>query len=416
MRRAGLGPRRVRAGPGDQPARGPPGRARTVVPVHRPRPGRGAAHRRRGRRDVPRADRRARHGGRRVRPRRPPVHASADVGGAGPDPAARLASAEIVLEGDLRRRPIPPSGCRLPPVAGWPPGWRRPASRPPTACRCGARPSRRRSTDAPPSGTSPPATTPIAPPSPPQGARTRRPLPRPVVVVQHSGDQRPRAACSSGSPRRGSTRSWWPARTCPSTWPKGGRGRRVGAARRRPSARRRRARPVPAAERALVGEAVTADGARARHLPRRPAARPRGRRRGDGEVRGDRARIVPRRAARRRRDDPLFAGLTGYRRAAHDPEPPRLDHDAAAGRCAPGDVGRRAACRRSASGGRVGGPVPSRGGGRAAGRSGTSPSWPPKGFDRAALLAQATADAPINTEQARALVGAFADVVREACR
>jgi GMP synthase (glutamine-hydrolysing) len=39
-----------------------------------------------------------------------------------------------------------------------------------------------------------------------------------------------------------------------------------------------------------------------------------------------------------------------------------------------------------------------------------------EGFDRVALLAQATADAPINTEQARALVRAFADVVREACR
>jgi GMP synthase-like glutamine amidotransferase len=38
-----------------------------------------------------------------------------------------------------------------------------------------------------------------------------------------------------------------------------------------------------------------------------------------------------------------------------------------------------------------------------------------EGFDRAELLAQAEADAPINTEQARALVGAFADVVRGAC-
>ncbi len=39
-----------------------------------------------------------------------------------------------------------------------------------------------------------------------------------------------------------------------------------------------------------------------------------------------------------------------------------------------------------------------------------------EGFDRAALLAQAKADAPVNTVQARALVGAFADVVREGCR
>ncbi len=39
-----------------------------------------------------------------------------------------------------------------------------------------------------------------------------------------------------------------------------------------------------------------------------------------------------------------------------------------------------------------------------------------EGFDRAALLAQASADASVNTEQARALVGAFAGIVREARR
>jgi GMP synthase (glutamine-hydrolysing) len=39
-----------------------------------------------------------------------------------------------------------------------------------------------------------------------------------------------------------------------------------------------------------------------------------------------------------------------------------------------------------------------------------------EGFDRAALLAQAVADAPANTEQARALVRAFAGVVREVRR
>jgi GMP synthase-like glutamine amidotransferase len=38
------------------------------------------------------------------------------------------------------------------------------------------------------------------------------------------------------------------------------------------------------------------------------------------------------------------------------------------------------------------------------------------GFDRAALLATATADAPLNTEQSRALIDAFAGVVREARR
>ena len=39
-----------------------------------------------------------------------------------------------------------------------------------------------------------------------------------------------------------------------------------------------------------------------------------------------------------------------------------------------------------------------------------------EGFDRAAMIAKATADTDINTAQARALVGAFAGVVREACR
>ena len=38
VRRAGLGARRVGAGPGDQPAGGPPGGARPVVPVRRARP------------------------------------------------------------------------------------------------------------------------------------------------------------------------------------------------------------------------------------------------------------------------------------------------------------------------------------------------------------------------------------------
>ena len=39
-----------------------------------------------------------------------------------------------------------------------------------------------------------------------------------------------------------------------------------------------------------------------------------------------------------------------------------------------------------------------------------------EGFDRAELIARATADAPTNTAEARALVGAFAAVVHEGCR
>lgn len=43
------------------------------------------------------------------------------------------------------------------------------------------------------------------------------------------------------------------------------------------------------------------------------------------------------------------------------------------------------------------------------------PELAAEGFDRAALLAQATADARVNAVQARALVGAFAAVIREGC-
>ena len=49
LRRAGVGPRRLDPGPGHQPARGPAGRLRPGLPLHRPRPVRGPAHLRPGR-------------------------------------------------------------------------------------------------------------------------------------------------------------------------------------------------------------------------------------------------------------------------------------------------------------------------------------------------------------------------------
>ena len=58
-RRAGLRARRVDPGPGHQPARGPAGRARPDLRVHRARPVGGPAHLRPGRGHVPRQDRRA---------------------------------------------------------------------------------------------------------------------------------------------------------------------------------------------------------------------------------------------------------------------------------------------------------------------------------------------------------------------
>ena len=57
LRRAGLGARRVGAGPGAQPAGRPAARPRALLPLHRPRPRRGAADRAPGRGDVPRPDR-----------------------------------------------------------------------------------------------------------------------------------------------------------------------------------------------------------------------------------------------------------------------------------------------------------------------------------------------------------------------
>ena len=60
LRRAGVGPRRVRAGAGAQPARGPQGQVRHLADLHRPRPRRRQEHLRPRRRDVPRQDLRGR--------------------------------------------------------------------------------------------------------------------------------------------------------------------------------------------------------------------------------------------------------------------------------------------------------------------------------------------------------------------
>ncbi len=55
-RRARVGARRLRAGPGRQPADGPAGAADAHLPVHRPRPEAGRAHLQPGGGDVPRPD------------------------------------------------------------------------------------------------------------------------------------------------------------------------------------------------------------------------------------------------------------------------------------------------------------------------------------------------------------------------
>ena len=88
-RRAGQRPRRLDPGPGDQPARGPPGQARAHLPRDRPRPGRRAAHQRPDRRDVPRRPGRGVGRRRALRRAAAPLHAGADVGRAGARPGGR---------------------------------------------------------------------------------------------------------------------------------------------------------------------------------------------------------------------------------------------------------------------------------------------------------------------------------------
>ena len=70
LRRAGVGARRQRAGPGAQPARGPEGPVRADADLHRPRPRRREEHQRPGRGDVPRQALRGRPERRRSTQRR----------------------------------------------------------------------------------------------------------------------------------------------------------------------------------------------------------------------------------------------------------------------------------------------------------------------------------------------------------
>ena len=91
LRRAGVGARRERPGPGAEPARGPQGPPRADADLHRPRPRRGQEHQRPGRRDVPRQAVRGRAERRPVRRPGAPLHERA----AGVDPGARPGGRDV---------------------------------------------------------------------------------------------------------------------------------------------------------------------------------------------------------------------------------------------------------------------------------------------------------------------------------
>ena len=113
LRRGRLVARRPHPGAGAEPVRAPAGRARAVVPVHRPRPRPGQAGLRPRRRHVPGQARGGRTGGGAVPRAAPPVHGRA----AGLDPEPRSVRAEGQgARGDQRRAALPvdpPSGCRF---------------------------------------------------------------------------------------------------------------------------------------------------------------------------------------------------------------------------------------------------------------------------------------------------------------
>ena len=109
LRRAGLGPRRVGAGPDPQPARGPQGPLRPDPGVHRPRPGRGQERQRPGRGHVPRPAVRGRHRPTSSTPS-PPTPTPPPSWPRSPSPTRTSAAATDARA--RRRAPLPPRSRR----------------------------------------------------------------------------------------------------------------------------------------------------------------------------------------------------------------------------------------------------------------------------------------------------------------
>ncbi|ETH83622.1 putative oligopeptide transport ATP-binding protein OppD [Bordetella pertussis STO1-CHOC-0017] len=113
MRRTGGGAGCLHPGAGHQSVHGPARTARPDVPVHQPRPGRGAPYFGPGRYHVPGQDRRTGQLGRDLRPSEPPLYAGAD------GRSARRRPARPGLHADPRGDPVaagPAAGLYVPPA------------------------------------------------------------------------------------------------------------------------------------------------------------------------------------------------------------------------------------------------------------------------------------------------------------
>ena len=234
LRRAGVGPGRVGAGAGHQPAQGPAGQAGPDLHLHLARPRRGRARERPGRGHVPGQDRGA-GVGRRAVPRAPsPVRRGAAVGRVGhrPRPGPPAAAADHrgrhpVAGRPAVRLPVPPA---LPAGPGPVPGRGAAAGAGAgdaghfTACHfpieppavSGRRPRcrRRRRPPRPP----PPETgRPPSPPTPPSldPAEPRRPGPADEPPANRAREPRRRPADGAGS--RAAARGGWPGTGCATT-------------------------------------------------------------------------------------------------------------------------------------------------------------------------------------------------------